>query len=124
MKTYKILLMLIALISFSSRLLSQQWSVQHSGLPDSPDPTLIFSAVDSNVCWGIQNQSALPSDILNPKLVLTTDGGNHWSLMEIQGIKGMEALSIFSIDSLIAYITLDNPDSAGDGGIYKTITVD
>ena len=53
-----------------------------------------------------------------------TDGGNHWSLMEIQGIKGMEALSIFSIDSLIAYITLDNPDSAGDGGIYKTITVD
>ena len=76
MKTFKLLIIVFMLMDFSSPLFSQ-WTIQHSGLPDSQNPTLAFAAVDSNVCWGFQGALVWPT--VNPKSLLTTDGGEHWS---------------------------------------------
>jgi sugar lactone lactonase YvrE len=113
MKT-KILLLVLAMASLSSSLFSQKWIVQHSGLPASVNPTLIFSPVNPNVCWGIQFQTT------NPQLVLTTNGGDNWSLMQLKGISGFQAQSIFALNADTAWITLDDPSGNKNGGIYKT----
>lgn len=116
MKTYRILLLIIILGCFSSPVFPQ-WIVQHSGLPDSDNPTLIFSAVNPNVCWGIQ------LDFVNPKCVLTTDGGVNWKLIELQGIIGINelaGLNIFAMSADTAWITLDDISGGTNGGIFKT----
>ena len=113
MKTYKIVLILIVVLGFSLQLQSQ-WIVQHSGLPASPNPTLIFSAVNPDVVWGIQ------FEIANPKCVLTTDGGVDWTLKDIQGVSGLQAKSIAGINESTAYIALDDPSAVNSGGIFIT----
>jgi hypothetical protein len=63
-------LLFVALLSLSVK---AQWVLQHvSGLPNSTNSTLIFSPVDANIVWGVQSTDG---GILNPKFVLTTDGG-------------------------------------------------
>ncbi len=113
MKTYKMLIIVFTVLSFYSPLFSQ-WTIQHSGLPASQNPTLIFSAVDSNVCWGIQYE------INNPKWVLTTNGGVTWNLMGIPGISGFQANSIYGLNQSTAWITLDDTSGVTTGGIFKT----
>jgi photosystem II stability/assembly factor-like uncharacterized protein len=113
MKTYTMMFFILTMFCFSSPLFSQ-WVVQHSGLPASQNPTLIFSAVDSNVCWGIQYE------FNNPKWVLTTNGGVTWSLNGIPGISGFQANSIYGLNGSTAWITLDDTSGATTGGIYKT----
>jgi len=113
MKTYKLLFILVVMLSYSSSLFSQ-WTIQHSGLPDSQNPTLIFSAVDSNICWGIQYE------ISNPKGVLTIDGGENWNLIQLPAISGLIGNSIDAINKDIAWITLEDPAGSAKGGIFKT----
>lgn len=115
MKTYKILLILFTAMVFSSSIFSQKWIVQHSGLPDSENPTLVFSAVNPNVCWGVQQ-------LINPKCVVTTNGGMDWKMIDLGGIPGLSELageSISAINADTAWITL-NAESGTAGGIFKT----
>jgi hypothetical protein len=113
MKKFNIIILIFTMFCYSSPLFSQ-WTVQHSGLPASQNPTLIFSAVDSNVCWGIQYE------FNNPKWVLTTNGGVTWSLMGIAGIAGFQAISIYGLNESTAWITLDDTSGLTTGGIFKT----
>jgi photosystem II stability/assembly factor-like uncharacterized protein len=113
MKTCNVIIFIFTMLSFSSPLFSQ-WAVQHSGLPASQNPTLIFSAVDSNVCWGIQ------FEINNPKWVLTTDGGVTWSLAGIPGISALQAMSIAGLNASTAWIALDDTSGITTGGVFKT----
>lgn len=115
MKTYKILLVILILGSFSSPVFSQKWIVQHSGLPDSENPTLVFSPVNPMVCWGIQ-------DAENPKCVLTTDGGENWRPISLAGIPGLAGLlsgGLFALNADTAWITMEDP-TGSNGGIFKT----
>jgi photosystem II stability/assembly factor-like uncharacterized protein len=115
MKTFKMFSIVFSAMCFSSPLFSQWTIIQHSGLPDSQNPTLAFAAVDSNVCWGFQ-----PS-IDNPKCVLTTDGGNHWQLVPLPAVTGVHLLSAYAIDRNTAWIVLDDTSNTSNGGIFKTI---
>jgi hypothetical protein len=114
MKTYRILLIVFTMLSFSSPLFSQ-WTVQHSGLPASLNPTLAFAAVDSNVCWGFQHS------VVNPKCVLTRDGGDHWKLVPLPVVSGVHLLSVFAMDMNTAWIVMDDITGGNKGGIFKTI---
>jgi hypothetical protein len=114
MKTFKLLSIVFSVMCFSSSLFSQWTIIQNSGLPDSQNPTLVFSAVDSNICWGIQR------DIKNPKGVITIDGGDHWSLIQLPVDSGLTAVSIAALNKDIAWITLDDHASATSGGVFKT----
>jgi sugar lactone lactonase YvrE/photosystem II stability/assembly factor-like uncharacterized protein len=113
MKT-KILLLVLAMANLTSSLFSQKWIVQHSGLNASNNPNLVFSPVNPNVCWGIQTEP------INPKIVRTTNGGDNWSTLSLNGISGFYAQSIAAISADTAWITLDDPSGVKQGGIYKT----
>lgn len=106
----------VAILSLAT--MAQNWKVQNSGLPSSLNPTLIFSAVDSNICWGVQTYEA--DYTLNPKYVLTTNGGNNWSLSDVQIPSGLGVWSIFAIDAVTAWIAVDDPNNGTNSGIYKT----
>lgn len=114
MKTKSLLIAAFIVLGFSPTLFSQKWMVQHSGLPASNNPNLVFSAVNPNVCWGIQ------TDPVNPKVVRTTNGGDNWSILELKGISGFHAQSIAAISADTAWITLDDPSGSKQGGIYQT----
>ncbi len=117
MKTYRIPVIVFMMLSFSLPLFSQ-WIVQHSGLPASLNPTLLLSAVDSNVCWGVQGDLNTP--ILNQKCVLTTDGGLNWSLKDIQGISGLYVASVAGLNATTAWIAVYDSTRITSGGIFKT----
>jgi photosystem II stability/assembly factor-like uncharacterized protein len=112
MKTHSGVIIFLTMLCFSSTLFSQ-WTVQHSGLPDSPNPTLQLSAVDSNVCWGA-------GGLGNLKCVLTTDGGENWSLMAIQGVSGIAVASLSGLTATTAWIAIYDSTSITSGGIFKT----
>jgi sugar lactone lactonase YvrE/photosystem II stability/assembly factor-like uncharacterized protein len=114
MKTKNLLLAVLFMLGLSSPLYSQKWIVQHSGLPSSANPNLVFSPVNPNVCWGIQTEP------INPKVVRTTNGGINWSIIGLKGITGFYAQSIAAISADTAWITLDDPSGSKQGGIYKT----
>ena len=121
MKTFKLLIIVFMLMDFSSPLFSQ-WTIQHSGLPDSQNPTLAFAAVDSNVCWGFQGAPVWPT--VNPKCILTTDGGDHWSPIPLPAISGVTLQSLYAIDRNTAWIAMDDPAGTSNGGIFKTMNTD
>jgi photosystem II stability/assembly factor-like uncharacterized protein len=116
MKTLFVLLS--AVLCFSSSLFAQWTVIQHSGLPDSQNPTLAFSAVDSNVCWGFQGAVVYP--VFNPKCILTTDGGAHWNPVQLPVIPGVTLQTLYAIDRNTAWITMDDPAGTSGGGIFKT----
>jgi photosystem II stability/assembly factor-like uncharacterized protein len=113
MKAFNMLIIVFTMMCFSSPLFAQ-WVIQHSGLPASQNPTLAFSAVDSNVCWGFQPW------INNPKCVLTTDGGDHWSQVPLPAISGVTIQSFYALDRNTAWAVLDDAAGTSNGGIFKT----
>jgi photosystem II stability/assembly factor-like uncharacterized protein len=117
MKTLVLFGVWVAMSYFSSPLYSQ-WMVQHSGLPDSQNPTLILSAVDSNVCWGVQAENYNP--IGNQRGVLTTDGGAHWRLIQLPVNSVLKPSSIAALNKDTAWIALYDSSQLTSGGIFKT----
>jgi photosystem II stability/assembly factor-like uncharacterized protein len=114
MKTFQKISVVCALLCFPATLFPQ-WTVQHSGLPDSQNPTLAFSTVDSNVCWGFQPW------IDNPKCILTTDGGDHWQFVTLPSVSGVTIQSFYALDRFTAWVALDDAAGTNSGGIFKTI---
>lgn len=94
-----------------------QWQVQKSPLPGDVNPTLSFSAVDSNVCWGINEQ--FPG-FLSPKVVLTTNGGADWEEIDVTAGEGLYGQSIFALNEQTAWIVLRDPSGGKKGGVFNT----
>jgi photosystem II stability/assembly factor-like uncharacterized protein len=117
MRTILVLGFWLTMLCFPSPMFSQ-WIVQHSGLPASLNPTLILSAVDSNVCWGVQ--SDIQVGVSNPKGVVTTDGGDHWSLIQLPVSSGLKPVSIAALNKDTAWIALYDSSQLTSGGIFKT----
>jgi hypothetical protein len=115
------LLFVFVLMGFSSVLIkAQSWDVQNaSGLTVSGDPLLIFSAVDHNVCWGIESYS-LGSGITNPKFVLTTDGGETWNVSQASIPSGYGVEAIYARDAQTAWIAVYDTKNGTNSGIYRT----
>ena len=115
------LLFVFLLLGFSSVLIkAQSWEVQTaSGLTVSGDPLLIFSAVDQNICWGIEGYF-FDHGLTNPKFVLTTDGGQNWSVASAQIPSGCGVESIYARDAQTAWIAVYDPNNGINSGIYRT----
>jgi photosystem II stability/assembly factor-like uncharacterized protein len=112
--TFFIVFLLVAFLSVAT-LAQSPWELQQAiGLPNSVNPTVIFSAVDENVCWGIQYEYN------NPSIIRTTDGGLHWNLSGIQGAIGLQASSIAALDANIARVAMYDPSGLSSGGVFKT----
>jgi Secretion system C-terminal sorting domain len=97
-----------------------QWDIQTAqGLTVFSDPIMIFSAVDHNICWGIENFE-LGHGITNPKFALTTDGGSNWSVDSAQIPSGSGVEAIYARDTQTAWIAVYNTINSANSGIYKT----
>lgn len=105
-------LMMLGLLSIPVQ--AQRWIEQHTGLPATINPELQISAVDSNICWGIQT-------VYNPKCVLTIDGGLTWKIIDVEGTAALKGVYISAIDDQTAWITLDDPAGGSGSGIFKTV---
>lgn len=109
------------LLGFSSVLIkAQSWEVQTaSGLTVSGDPLLIFWAVDSSICWGIEGYF-FDHGVTNPKFVLTTDGGQNWSVASAQIPSGCGVEAIYARDAQKSWIAVYDPNNGTNSGIYRT----
>ncbi len=87
-----------------------------SGLTVSGNPLLIFSAVNHNVCWGIESYN-VGWGKTNPKFVLTTDGGNNWNVASTNIPSGTGVEAIYAKDALTAWIAVYDPNTGSNTGI-------
>ena len=96
-----------AILPFTTKAQSV-WVLQHAtGLPQSDNPQILFSAVDKNICWGCNYR--------NSQFIRTTDGGTTWKVNEIEGAAGAICSGISALDSSTAWVAMYSP-----GGIFKT----
>ena len=72
------------------------------------NPSVVFSAVSENVCWGINTK--------NNQYVRTTDGGTNWTVATIDSASGSSGSSIFALDANTAWVAMNNANY----GIFKT----
>ena len=95
---------LVAFLSLATMAQSPWLQQQAIGVPNSSNPQVVFSAVDENICWGVNTS--------NSQFVRTTDGGTNWTVSTITGATGSGS-SISAIDADTAYVALSS-------GIFKT----
>jgi len=105
-KFYRVFL-LVAFLSLATK--AQPWIQQTAnGLISSSNPAVAFSAVDENICWGINT--------ITWQYLRTTNGGTNWTVSAITGgTIGSKGSSITALDANTAWVALNNP-----AGIFKT----
>jgi photosystem II stability/assembly factor-like uncharacterized protein len=110
--TFFFVFLLVALLSFAT-MAQSPWELQRAnGLSNSVNPAVVFSAVDENVCWGINYE--------NSQFIRTLDGGTNWTVSTITGATGLNGSSIFAIDVNTAFAAMTDPSNATSGGVFKT----
>ena len=111
MKNFTLFLVLIVVVFLSVATVAQSpWLQQQAiGITNSANPSVVFSTVDENVCWGINTS--------NSQFVRTTDSGTNWTVSTITGATGLKGGSISAIDVNTAYVAMN---SNSNDGIFKT----
>lgn len=86
---------------------AQPWFQQTAnGLISTSNPEVQLSAVDENICWGINT--------INWQYLRTTDGGTNWTVSTITGgATGSIGYSITALDANTAWATTSS-------GLFKT----
>ena len=107
--TFFLVFLLVAFFSIAT-MAQSPWILQRaSGLPNSANPSVSFSAVDENICWGINTN--------NNQYLRTTNGGTNWTVSTITGATGLKGGSISAIDANTSYVAMN---SNSNDGIFKT----
>lgn len=90
-----------------------------------PDNVVIFSisAVGEDVVWAIASeeyyQAPIPSSH-RPLVLRTSDGGQSWTVAEVEEAGGTICFQIVAEDSLTAWITTQDYGSGAGRALYKT----
>ena len=103
--TFFFVFFLVAFLSLTTMAQSPWTQQTANGLISSANPAVTLSAVDENVCWGINN--------VNWQYLRTTNGGANWTVSTITGATGSIGSSISALDANTAW-------AATTGGIFKT----
>ena len=103
---------LVAFLSLTAMAQSPWIPQQAIGLPNSVNPVVRFSAVNDNVCWGINTN--------NSQFLRTTNAGTNWTVSTITGATGLNVSSITALDANKAWVAMNDPSGATSGGIFKT----
>ena len=103
---------------------AQNWTPMAAGL--LPDNTLIYSisAVGDNIVWavasGAYSQPPIPASH-RPQLLRTSNGGQTWTVLEIEEAQGAISFQIVAVDSLNAWITTQDYGATATGrALYQT----
>ena len=120
MKNFLFIFVLLLVEFFHFPVQAQTWEVQTApGLTLHSNPLLIFSAVDQNVCWGIEGYD-FGWGTTDPKFVLTTNGGINWNVSSTQIPSGTGVESIYARNAQTAWIAVYDPNNGISSGIFKT----
>lgn len=121
MKNLKFFLVFLLTSLMSLATMAQSpWILQRAPGLYQPAPMFWFSAVDSNVCWGIK-VSLLDNSRQTPQIIRTTNGGSSWGLVTVPGgALGLEAANIAALDANTAYALMWDRSGATSGGVFKT----
>jgi len=107
------LITLLVIITTSVTMAQSPWFLQRAnGLSNSVNPAVVFSAVDENVCWGINYE--------NSQFIRTSDGGTNWTVSTITGAAGLNGSCISALDANNAFAAMNDPSNATSGGVFKT----
>ena len=113
MKNFSFFRVFLLVAFFSIEVATQSWFPQHAnGLPSSLNPLMTLSAVDSNICWGVNYE--------NSQFIRTTDGGDNWLVSNITGATGLYGSCISALDANTAWAAMGDPSGTTSGGIFKT----
>ncbi len=107
MKNFKFYHVFLSVAILSFAVMAQSpWTLQTaSGLISTSNPAVTLSAVDENICWGINT--------INNQYLRTTDGGTNWTVSTITATTGFISSSIAALDANTAWVSMN-------GGIFKT----
>ena len=113
------LLLFTTLISLSA----QNWQPMAVGL--LPDNYVIFSisAIGDNVAWAVASGEYYSAPIPashHPYLLRTSDGGQNWTVTEIEEVAGAISFQIVAMDSLTAWITTQDYGGGPGLALYQT----
>jgi len=113
LKSFRFLLIFTVAEFLTLTVVAQPWMLQQAiGLPNSVNPTVRFSALDDNICYGYNSA--------NSQYLRTTDGGTNWTVSTITGATGLKGSGISALDANTAWIIMIDPSNTTSGGIFKT----
>jgi photosystem II stability/assembly factor-like uncharacterized protein len=103
----------VAILSLALNAQEYPWIQQQAvGLPNSINPQVIFSAVDDDICWGINWN--------NSQFIKTTDGGTNWTVSTVIDSTGLRCSCISTIDANTAWVAMYDTTNTTSGGVFKT----
>ncbi len=107
---------------FKPVITSPFWFIQRApGLPPSVNPYVALSAVDEQICWGLnRGNDYIPSTNSNNQFIRTTNGGISWTTSTVQSATGLAGACIAAFDADTAWVGMYDPSNATSGGIFKT----
>jgi photosystem II stability/assembly factor-like uncharacterized protein len=123
MKKFTYLLTISIALIYES--LNAQWKPQVKVLPAPNTASISISAVDSNVVWTLSidlsqgNAQGDPTGPMN-RFTRSTNGGKTCLQDTIMGAKGLHPGSITAIDSMTAWVAMQDESFHTSGGIFKT----
>jgi photosystem II stability/assembly factor-like uncharacterized protein len=121
----KHLLFLFLLIStHSTHLVAQRWVASPTSFNLLPSKYNVYGIkmVDKDVIWATASLTyftSLPTNHII-KVLLTTNGGQTWRVMNVNAAIGREAFDIQAFDSTTAWITTSNTINSEANGLFKT----
>jgi len=109
--------------TFLAALSAQNWTPMAAGL--LPDDYVIFSisAVGDDVVWAIASRVYFGPPIPTthrPYILRTSNGGQSWTVAEIEEAAGTISFQIVAVDSLTAWITTQDYGSGAGRKLYRT----
>lgn len=112
---------LLACITLSTALFSQNWTPMPAGVFPNGLVVWSISAVGEKVVWAVASTDAntIPSTH-KIKILRSSDGGQTWTLLEVEEAPGRLCFQIVAEDSLTAWITTQDYGSGAGRALLKT----
>lgn len=102
---------------------AQNWQPLAEGLLPNNYAIFSISAVGDDVVWAVASQEYYgpPIPATHHSYILrTSDGGQHWTVAEVEEAAGTISFQIVAVDSLTAWITTQDYSSGPGWALYQT----
>ncbi|MFM9951768.1 MAG: T9SS type A sorting domain-containing protein [Saprospiraceae bacterium] len=120
---FKKIQLILLFSAIAGALSAQNWTPMAAGLLPANYVIFSISAVGEDVVWAIASgeyyQAPIPSTH-RPYILRTSNGGQTWTVAEIEEAAGAISFQIVAVDSLTAWITTQDYGGGPGRKLYKT----
>lgn len=102
---------------------AQTWTPMAAGLLPNNRAIFSISAVGDKVVWAVASEEYYQAPIPfthSPYILRSSDGGQNWTVHEVEEAVGTISFQIVAVDSLTAWITTQDFSSGPGRALYKT----